>query len=292
MLKGRLHAALCFALTVASFSAPSLAQTLRAVHVTLLALASDTGHPVVERSFHLLINARFRERVVNPDELILLPALGGLQIVGDERHTTHGSAGTDYVETITVVAHAAGEVHVGAAHFDAIDARSGKPSHFSSNELNLVVGGGAIQHPLAASLSNLVAALAKIALAALVLFGVLVLARRRSGPRSLSATPPQIDTSPVEQDPMQSNSQRLRSALGALKTRRDRVAVFDARAALWQTLGANGGATLHDVLQRTPSGNGTLTSALRATEQAAFIAEKHLPRALDDMIFSLECYLR
>ncbi|MDQ6933384.1 MAG: hypothetical protein M3160_09465, partial [Candidatus Eremiobacteraeota bacterium] len=91
----------------------------------------------------MIISTRFKEHVASPDELIILPTLGRLQIVGDERHAILADGATGYTETLTVVAHASGTVRVGAAYFNAIDARNGKPSRFSSNDLTFAVADAA-----------------------------------------------------------------------------------------------------------------------------------------------------
>lgn len=285
-VKASVRAALCWALLVATAADPSNAQKLQKLHVWSFTLSSDTPQPAVERPFHLIIGARFKEPVPNPDELIILPTLGALQIVGDERHATYAKSGTSYTETLTVVAHAAGTVHAGAAHLDAIDARTGKPSRFSSNELVLSVSGAPGDN--AAALHRLSVTLAKLALLAFVLFAA-VLALRTWRTRHLSPARPQKLPAAVQQEPPNPEPSSLADAVASLRKIRSRHIVFDVRTALRERVGARDGQTLNDLL-RDGVVTGEMKAVLRATERAAFIAEQHLPAAIDAMLASLERY--
>ena len=90
--------------------------------------------------FHLIVTLHVRENVMRIDNLEL-PLLAELELLGDERETQSGSRGTQYRETITVVAHHAGTVAIAPATLQAIDARDGKPKQCYTNQLRLHVAG-------------------------------------------------------------------------------------------------------------------------------------------------------
>lgn len=262
---------------------PCHAQKLQKLHVSSLSLSSDTAQPAVERQFHVIIGARFGEALPNPDELIILPALVGLQIVGDERHATYAKGGTSYTETLTVVAHLAGTIHTGAAHLDAIDARSGKPSRFSSNELTLLVSGAPGEN--AGALRKLTATLAKLVLLALALFTAVLVVRTMRKRRAVAA-PLEQDLA-LQQEPTIPAERNLAHAVASLKQSRCRQAVLRVRNALRERVGAGDGQTLNDLLH-DGAVTGEMKAVLTATERAAFIAHGHLPAAIDDMLVSFE----
>jgi len=276
-------ATFCCALLCAG--TPSDAQKLQTLHVSSLNLSSDTAHPAVGLPFHLTISTEFKERVANPDELVILPPLDGLQIIGDERHATYAKAGSRYTETLSVIAPAQGKVHVGAAHLDAIDARTGKPSRFSSNELTLSVGaagnGDAVR--------NLSLVVLNIALTALTLFAAALALRILRKRRALLAPAPELPVA-VHDEPANTAADPLADAVGALKETRSRSAVLRVRAVLRQSVGAKDGETLGDILRGCAAGCETAHPVLAATERAAFIGEGHFEVAMDEMILSLERY--
>ncbi len=274
-------ATVCCALLCAG--TPSDAQKLQTLHVSSLTLSSDTAHPAVGLKFHLTISTEFKERVANPDELVILPPLDGLQIIGDERHATYANAGSRYTETLSVIAPAQGKVHVGAAHLDAIDARSGKPSRFSSNELTLSVGGNGD------AVRNLSLVVFKIALTALTLFAATLALRILRKRRALLAPAPELPVA-VHDEPANSANTSLADAVAGLKETRTRSAVLRVRAVLRQSVGAKDGETLGDILRGCAAGCETAHPVLAATERAAFIGEGHFEVAMDEMILSLERY--
>ncbi|MBC5829673.1 MAG: hypothetical protein GIW98_05705 [Candidatus Eremiobacteraeota bacterium] len=240
----------------------------------------------MERPFHLIISTRFKERVDSPDELIILPTLGGLQIVGDERRAMHADGATSYSETLSVVAHAPGTVRVGAAYFNAIDARNGKPSRFSSNELTFTVTDAAGNGHN--GLHNLSLRLAQLALLALALFAVSLVWRAAGNRRMVPAAFPEMPPAKSE-DPVTAPAGGLEGAVVHLQETRSRDAVLGVREVLREMVNAKNGATLNDILH-TLDGRTQLHTVLRATERAAFIGEGHLPAAIDEMIAALHWY--
>ncbi|MHB8230394.1 MAG: hypothetical protein ACYDG0_06355, partial [Vulcanimicrobiaceae bacterium] len=154
------------------------AQSLQRLDVTSFTLSSDTGAPQLERPFHLIIAVSVTESESRLDNLVL-PSFFGLEELGDARRLVAGSNGTRYRETITVVAHRSGTIHVTPAYLDAVDARNGRPTRFISNALVLHVGGG-LEAPAAAArgIFRLLAAGGGIAVLLLLAGALLLLLRR------------------------------------------------------------------------------------------------------------------
>ncbi len=276
--------ALCCAVLLVGAASRSDGQKLQRLHVRSFTLSSDTSQPALERPFHLIISTRFKERVASPEELIILPTLGGLQIVGDERHAMLADGATSYTETMTVVAHASGTVRVGAAYFNAIDARNGKPSRFSSNDLTFAVTAAGDGHK---ALSNLSVRLAQLALLTLALFAAALVWRAAGKRRAVPAALPLAPATP--EAPVAAPPRALERAVVHLQETRSRDAVLSVREILREMVSAKNGATLDDVL-RVLDGRTQLYTVLRATERAAFIGEGHLPAAIDEMIAALDRY--
>lgn len=269
--------------------APAAAQTLPRLHVTSLTLRADTVRPQIEKPFHLVINAHFKESMKSAD-FIVLPNLAELELLGDERHTLGGPSGTDFSETISVVAHHSGALHVDPAFLNAVDARDGKPKRFSSNDLTLRIEGGALEDPFAQFRKGAEMAVKALAALAVLFFFVLVFYRRRSAPALPAAAKPHeiAFAPPVQQKTLR---HRLGDALEELRRRRVRANVLAVRNLLWEYAGGGPGETLSDVLQKTGTENRALLPALRLTERAAFIQETFLQGAIDDMTAALEQYL-
>ncbi|MDQ6929927.1 MAG: hypothetical protein M3126_04580 [Candidatus Eremiobacteraeota bacterium] len=256
------------------------------LHVTTLSLRADTLHPQIERPFHLIITAHFKEQLANVD-FVVLPNLAELEDLGDERHTLGGPKGTDFTETITVVAHHSGKLRVAPVYFNAIDARDRKPKTFSSNELLLTVEGGALENPLA-GLRSAASAFFKwlaILFAAGVVALIFIKRRTRTEPPAATAV---IAPEPVA---VRSSLDVLREQLSALRAKPSRHTVFSVRRTLWAMAGAGEGETLADVLARLHGREPALHPVLRLTERAAFIQDAFAHGAIDDMIAALEHYL-
>jgi len=240
------------------------ADSLRALHVIALGMHADTTRVRIGEPFHIAVHVRVRENVAALDELVI-PDVGRLQIIGDERHTTHGAAGTDVVETITLQAAAAGTYAIAPAYLDAIDARTGRPSRFSSNPLTIVVAPpGALlpQNPLGGLLRVL--SWVALVLAVLALGAAVIGYRRRRrtpvpAPASQPAPPPPPPRTPHDD---------VADALRAYRVSPSGAALLRLRAALFAAAGASDGATLSDALAATSDAR--LRSALRAAERTAF----------------------
>lgn len=255
------------------------------LHVTSLGLRADTLHPQIERPFHLLIAAHFKEQLASVD-FVVLPNLAELEDLGDERHTLAGAKGTDFSETITVIAHHSGKLRVAPVYFNAVDARDGKPKTFSSNELLLNVEGGALEDPLAA-VGAVAGTLFKILAIIFALFVVALIFVKRRSRTEQPTSPPVVFPEPV---PVRTLPEVLGEQLAALRANPARHTVFSVRRTLWAMAGAGEGETLADVLARLGGADPALHPILRLTERAAFIGDAFLHGAIDDMIAALEHY--
>lgn len=271
------------AILVAIGAQSAFAQALPRVHVLSLTLRSDVRSPQVGRPFHLIISGRLREQLGSVD-FVVLPNLAELEPLGDERHAIATARGTAFSETLTVVARRAGQVHIGSAYLDAVDPRDQKPKRYYSNDLTLTVGGAA---PLQNGAGSLAAFLARLVAGLFLVFAAGWIFLKRRAPVRAVADIPAIET-PLP--PPSPSADELSSAFADLKRNRDRDAVMRLRFALWKNAGATGGETLGDLLARNGA-RGSLQSALRTTERAAFIEDAQLSAAVEHAIAALERHL-
>lgn len=267
------------------------AETLQRLTVTQLTLSSDTATPHVETPFHLVITAHVRERVGEIDNLVL-PILAELELLGDEHTVTTTVNGTTYRETITVIAHTSGEIHIMPVTLDAIDARNGKAMRYFSNALTINVGGlspASAGADLLGALRTFVVVLFKLILflagvAALVLVVVLLLRRRRMPEPEpepiITLAPP----TPVQRDPRA----LLHDALAALRGDPTRTGAMRARHLVRQMVGASDTETLADVLSRPSASDPEVQNALRALERAGFTHDTDLGPAIAAAAAQLE----
>ncbi len=255
------------------------AQQLQRLHVRSFTLTSDAGKPELDVPFNVTLTIRVAEDVSRLQN-VYLPAFAGPEELGDERQLSHGRRGTVYRETLRLVAHARGPLAIGSAYFDAVDARDGKPKRFVSNDLQLFAGASPALdawRPLRPIAWALAAMFAALALAA----GVLrIIARQPARPRPLRVEPV------VSEPPQQPTS--LDAALEQLRVRRDREAVLRVRSTLWHIAGAKEGQTLGDVLLRPEATDDGLCRLLIAVERAAFIEERRMNEAIDDVFTQRE----
>jgi hypothetical protein len=247
-------------------SGPRPASALRTLHVDALGMRADRTTVQVGEVFHLAIHVRVRERVPALDELVI-PDVGTMQILGDERHATSSPAGTDVVETLTLEARAPGTFTFNGAYLDAIDARTRKPSRFSANPVRVVVAGGGtsfvVFHPL--NVVWLLAGIVFAGTAAIVAVALIVtVVRQRRQPHSVPA--------PVAVEPAPPRPRTARDAVAdALRTYRtapSHEALMRLRSTLFGAAGVNAGATLRDALAATNDRG--LHAALIAAERTAF----------------------
>ncbi len=255
----------------------AFAQALPRLHVISFTMRADMQAPHAGEPFHLEIEGRLREPLSGVD-FVVLPNLAGLEPLGDERHVFTMQSGTNFAETLTVVAHNGGAVHLNGAYFDAIDPRDGKAKRYYSNDLVLNVIGSTPAPAegtgwLLALLMRLVAALLLVFLVGGLLFRKKA---RRPQPLVLSTPPQTIGQATPTED-------AVSIALGDLKRARSRDAVMALRGALWKTAGARGGETLDELLSRNGVA-GPLRASLRSLERAAFVADERLGSAIEDAI--------
>ena len=270
------------------------AQSLQRVTVNGFTLTSSAASPHVDVPFTLVVTLRVRERIAEVQN-IDLPILAQLELLGDERETTSGRGGTQYRETISVVAHDAGPMTIAPATLEAIDARDGKPKEWYTNGLSLRVvgsssaalraGSHALFDALRATLWFLLWILIwLVGIAAIVLI-VFALARRR--PRVPAPVPVPTEPPPRVVTP----AQRVADALAVLRAERTRAAAVTVRNAIWQMTGASDGETLGDVLARPAAREPGMRALLIALERSAFTYDADLAAAIDDACAALGRYL-
>lgn len=273
-------------LALAVTAAP--AQALRALHVDALSMRADHTHLRVGEMFHLTIHVHVREPVAALDELVI-PDVGTMQQLGDERQAGTAPSGTDVVETLTLEPTQSGTFTFPGAYLDAVDARTGKPSRFSANPVRVVVDKpDALAGDGVSAVTELLAWSAVGVLGALVLAGlVITLAVVRSRRRAPAAA------APVDAPPPPARRTARDEVADALRVYRSAPAngsLTRLRAALFAAAGARDGATLRDALSATP--NAALRTALIAAEHAAFGPGHARDAVSADLIDSTEGWLR
>lgn len=272
----------------AALTGGAAADPLPRLDVVSFAFTSDARSPAQEQPFHLIIDVRLRGRVTDL-EGVVLPQLGTLEILGDEKHTLAAGSDTDYRETIAVVAHQGGAIHIPPAYLDAIDARDGKPKRFLSNELALNVAGPAsvLAAPVARArlwpvAGFLVGAVLIVGLA-FAAFGL----RKTSPPVVASQPEPPADPALPQAVAAPDAAAIARARLASDPTRDGALA---ARSVLWRSVGAGDGETLADVVRRPGAHDPALRAVLRAIERAAFTDDADRPAAIDDALRALDGY--
>lgn len=279
---------------VAAIALPLRAAALARLTVQSFALSADTANPQVDVPFHLVVILRIRERVGEVADLNL-PILAELELLGDERETTSTPRGTQYRETITVVAHRAGSISIGPATLQAIDARDGKAKQWFTNGLTLQVTGASPQvldagaralGRAAVVLLWVLLALAGVAVVAVVV----VLVARRPRRVYVAPMPPPPPPPPAPLPLARSRRDLVQDALVVLRAERSRPAAVKVRAAIWQMLGASDGETLGDVLRLDEAHDEPTRSLLIALERSAFTYDDDLAQAIDDACSALDRY--
>jgi hypothetical protein len=275
--------ALAAAAIVLAPPAPALA--LRALHVEALSMRADRMQLQVGEVFHLAIHIRVREQVAALDELVV-PDVGPMQLLGDERHATSSASGTDVVETLTLEARAPGPFTFNGAYLDAIDARTRKPSRFSANSVRVVVAGAntfVVFHYWDAvwvMVKIMLAGTGVLVAAALVI--TLMRTRRHPAPPA-----PVVRVPPPA--PLRTPRDAVADALRLYRTAPAHDPLMRLRAALFAAAGVAAGATLRDALAATADRG--LQAALAAAERTAFgpasardAASAELIRATEDWL--------
>lgn len=272
---------------IALLAAPVGAQSLRRLHVDALSMRVDHVHPHVGQVFHLAIHVRVSENVQSLDELVI-PDLGTLQSLGDERQVTHGPAGTDVVERLTLEPTLPGPFTLQPAYLDVIDARTGRPSRFSANPVRIVVEGAPVLDTFAARLLRAIARAALIVLGlVLALFVVVGLVRRLRGrERTRVIAKPAPAPPPLPPTPRDAVAEALRG----YRLNPSAPHLFALRAALFAAAGVSKGATLRDSLAATS--DHALRAALLAAERSAFGPASTRDEASSELIGATEAWLR
>lgn len=270
------------------------AERLQRLTVQRFTLTGDTARPIVEHPFHLVITIRVAQRV---SELrnVVLPVLPGLEILGDEVQTSHPAQGTQYRETLAVLAHGSGDLHIGSAYIDAIDARDGAGKRYFSNALTLTVTGptGEIASALRQRgpwLAILVRWITTIL--GLTGIGILVLvfvAARRRRPMPIQQPVSTTMLLPPAR-PIDPNA-AIREALATLRASQTRVHALALRAQLRARLGIAVGATLADALSRRTAREPRARAALVAVEAAAFVHDAAFEGRVGTCINAVEAFL-
>jgi hypothetical protein len=259
------------------------AQGLRTLHVETLTMRADRSAVPLGAELHLTIHARVRERVAALDELIV-PEVGTMHLLGDERHVRQGPGGTDVDETLTLEPVDAGTVVIPGAYLDAIDGRTGKPTRFTANGVRITVA------PAAGQGGDTVRRVALVLLGVLVAAIGIVLAARTLQRRAPPARAAVVPRDPLPPVPVASARDAVRGAFAAYRRAPSRASLSGLRAALFAATGARPGSTARDAATATADAH--LQVALRETEAATFAAPGARDVAADELIETLEVWLQ
>jgi hypothetical protein len=274
-------AALALAIVVCGSSAAG--QGLRTLHVEALTMRADRTAVPIGADVHLTIHARVRERVAALDELIV-PEVGTMHLLGDERRVRQGPGFTDIDEALTLEPVEAGTTLIPGAYLDAVDGRTGKPTRFTANGVRITVaaaagqGDGMLRH-VAFVLLGLLLATMGIVLAARTL------QRRAPQARALAAA-----RDPLPVVPAHSPREAVREAFATYRRAPSRAALGRLRAALFAAAGTPPGSTARDAA--TATADAQLIVALREAEAAMFAAPGARAVAADELIETLEGWLQ
>ncbi|HTD32603.1 MAG TPA: hypothetical protein VK665_03000 [Candidatus Elarobacter sp.] len=268
---------------------PSSAAALPRLHVDALSMRADRAQMQVGETFHLAIHVHVREPVTRLDELVI-PDVGTMQLLGDERNVSTSPSGADVVETLTLEPTQAGTFTFAGAYLDAIDARTGKPSRFSSNPVRVVVA--AKRSDFFGSwwaATKLIAALALGGTILLALLAAVVsVVRLRRGDRPVVDVAPPV--APPQPPPGRTSRDAVAEALHAYRASPANGSLLRLRAALFEAAGANAGWTLRDALKVTH--DAALRDALVAAEHAAFGPAQAREASSEALMRTTEGWLR
>lgn len=247
---------------------PARAEGLRTLQVDALSMRADRTHLRVGDVFHVAIHVHVREHVGALDELVV-PNVGTMQLEGDERAVSGSPNGTDVVETLTLEPTFPGAFTFNPAYLDAVDAKTGKPTRFSSNVVRVVVDPAGLAYPSPRAIWGIFGEAAIIIAAvfavAIGLVAIVRSRRRRPGPSAVVAgLPPVVTTGPPPRTPRDEVADALRAYVSAPAN----GSLIRLRTALFAAAGARPGATLRDALATT--GDAALRTALGAAERTAF----------------------
>jgi hypothetical protein len=281
----RLRVALALLALALSF-APARAEDLQRLTVNQLVLSADTTQPKLEVPFHLIVTAHVRERVQSLQN-VNLPLLAELELLGDEHSLVTNAGGSTYREVISVVAHHTGSITIAPVTLDAIDARTGRPTRYSSNPLTVMVAGGSLEPTVdVAAVARRTVRLVSygVGVVALILVVVLVLRRKRPPKLEVMTLPP---ATPVAA-PGRKARDIFADALVTLRADRTRPTVLRVRHVARAMVGASDTETLADALQRPLAAATGMREVLTALERAAFTYDSDLQTAIALAIAALE----
>jgi len=289
MARARRLTAAFAAVVMLGFAASPVSAQLRRLHVDALSMRADRMQVQVHQVFHLAIHTHVREHVAALDEVVV-PDVGTMQLEGDERRVTQAPNGTDVVETLTLEPVARGTYTFKPAYLDAIDARTGKPSRFSSNPVTVVVEGSSLGDESYQRLLNIamLALLVVFFTGALVVALVVWFAVRRQ--RSVPVAPPLASPPAPVAEPPRTPRDAVAEALRAYASSPANGSLGALRAALFEAAGTSSGATLRDALRATD--DRALRAALTAAERTAFGPAHLRDRSSQELIETTEGWLR
>ncbi len=270
-----------FAQITASVVQPAAAQQLARLHVRAFTLAADPVNLNVGDTMRLRIVTRVDENLFELDN-VTLPDLSGFESLGDERRCASGNRGTQCIEIMTLAPTAPGDLTIGPATLEAVDARNGRPSRFATNSVRVHVA------PVAGTFAGSVFDAVLKPLGILVLVAALAYAFLRFSSRRASrpALPAPVVVPPP---PPTAEPPALEAMVDALAARPTRSNVLAVRGELRRRVGALERETLADLTARNAArGERNLAEALRAVEFAAFADEARLAGAIDLALRPLE----
>ncbi len=284
--------ALAVAVAFAEPAAFAFAQTYATLHVRRFTMSVDRSTVEIGEPFHLSISAHVDEPVTQLDNLTL-PDLSGFDSLGDERRCVATPAGSDCVETLTLAATVVGVRTIAGATLDAIDARTGKPSRFTSDPLTVTVVGTTFLDPLRGLVSGVLytavrAFLIVIFVAAFAFAVVWAIAMwRKPAPRRRGAVSPYVaPAAPAAPAQPPDSNAALRALADALAHEPTRANALRLRQAMRATMDARDDETFGDLAARGAADPRRL-AALGAVERAAFCEDERVPDAVREALPSL-----
>lgn len=281
--------AVAFGAAVASIAMPlgAHAQSLTSLHVRSFTEAIDRTNLRVGEALRLTITAHVDERVLELDN-VTLPNLAGFDTEGDERRCVATSRGSDCTETLTLEPTVAGDRTIAATIMDAIDARNGKPSRFSTNTVALRVVPAPPHVPtwLWPVLWSIVLAIAPLVLVGFAAWALIWGFGR--GKRAAARAPVVVSAPPSASASFVDPAEHIRALVADLAREPTRARALAVRAALRRLVGARDDETLADLARRRDMADRVrVLQALRAIERASFCEDERVVHAVTEALPSL-----
>jgi hypothetical protein len=253
------------------------AQTFATLHVRKFTMSVDRSTVGLGEPFHLTIATHVDEPVVQIDNLTL-PDLSGFDSLGDERRCVASAAGSDCIETVTLAATIAGSRTIAGATLEAIDARNGKPSRFTSDSVTIVVTGATADDLGGLVAGFLFGALRGAIVTGLIVVAVLALLWGFAARRKSVARPRDVAPSAVEPAAAPDPDAPFRELVAAFEREPTRANALRVRHLLRENIGARPAETFGDLAARRAADPGVL-AALGAVERAAFCEDARVADA-------------